>query len=80
MVQLDVEMQESLRCPGCQKVMHDPLIDEEGSTLCRRCVPPSTVAFQLAVPNHVIAAVAGRQDFKDATRDASGLPLELPPG
>jgi len=42
-----------------------------------RCVPPEWLAqeFERAVPNHLIATIAGRQDFKRAGRDATGIKL-----
>ena len=75
MVALDDEMQHELRCPdGCGRLLRDPLIDEHGVTRCRRCLPPEAVSFEQAVPNQLIATLAGRQEYKDALRDAGGVP------
>ena len=40
-------------------------------------MPPEWLAqeFERAVPNHLIATIAGRQDFKRAGRDATGIKL-----
>jgi hypothetical protein len=38
---------------------------QEGATLCRGCLTPGT----LAVPNYIIETLAGRQDYKNTTRD-----------
>ena len=50
--------------PCCWQV-----IDERGATLCRRCTPSDTIA----VTNLIIETLAGRQDYKNAMRDASGV-------
>ena len=64
-VKFDSGMRDELRCPRCQSMLSEPMLDEEGATLCRGCLTPGT----LAVPNHIIETLAGRQDYKNTTRD-----------
>jgi hypothetical protein len=67
-VKFDSGMRDELRCPSCQKIynmLREPMVDEGGVTLCRGCNPPD----RIAVPNYIVETLAGRQDYKNATRD-----------
>ena len=64
-VKFDSGMRDELRCPSCKNMLREPMVSEEGVTLCRGCTPIDTVA----VPNYIIETLAGRQDYKNATRD-----------
>lgn len=64
-VKFDSGMRDELRCPSCKNMLREPMVNEEGATLCRGCIPPDAIA----VPNYIIETLAGRQDYKNATRD-----------
>ena len=51
-----------------------PKVEDFPLSTSRRCLPPEAVSFEQAVPNQLIATLAGRQEYKDALRDAGGVP------
>lgn len=64
-VKFDSGMRDELRCRSCKNMLREPMVNEEGATLCRGCLP----ADAIAVPNYIIETLAGRQDYKNTTRD-----------